>query len=45
MVLTAYTSGTVTYYDPVKGRSVTTDKEKAEALFAEGGKIYISYLY
>lgn len=45
VVLTAYTSGTVTYYDPVKGRSVTTDKEKAEALFAEGGKIYISYLY
>ncbi|MBQ8314449.1 MAG: hypothetical protein IJX95_01735 [Lachnospiraceae bacterium] len=45
VVLTAYTSGTVTYYDPVKGRNVTTDKEKAEELFAAGGKIYISYLY
>ena len=33
VVLTAYTSGTVTYYDPVKGRNVTSDKEKAEALF------------
>jgi len=45
VVLTAYTSGTVTYYDPVKGRSVTVDKEKAENQFAAGGKIYISYLY
>jgi len=45
VVLTSYTSGTVTYYDPVKGRNVTTDKEKAEELFAAGGKIYISYLY
>lgn len=45
VVLTSYTSGTVTYYDPVKGRSVTTDKEKAEALFTAGGKIYISFLY
>lgn len=45
VVLTAYTSGTVTYYDPVKGRSVTTDKAKAETLFEAGGKIYISYMY
>ena len=45
VVLTSYTSGNVTYYDPVKGRSVTADKEKAEAAFTEGGKIYISFLY
>lgn len=45
VVLTSYTSGTVTYYDPMRGRSVTADKEKAEAMFTAGGKIYISYLY
>ncbi len=45
VVLTSYTSGSVTYYDPVKGRSVTADKEKAEALFEAGGKIYISFMY
>lgn len=45
VVLTSYSTGYVTYYDPVKGRSVTADKEKAEALFTAGGKIYISYLY
>ncbi len=45
VVLTSYTSGNVTYYDPVKGRSVTADKDKAEDLFAAGGKIYISFMY
>ena len=45
VVLTSYTGSTVTYYDPVKGRNMTVDKEKAEALFTAGGKIYISFLY
>jgi hypothetical protein len=45
VVITAYSYGDITYYDPAKGRSITTDKEKAEAMFEDGGKIYISYLY
>lgn len=45
VVITAYTSGEITYYDPARGRSVTSDKEKAETMFAEGGKLYISFLY
>lgn len=45
VVITAYTSGEVTYYDPAKGRNITQEREKAEALFREGGSIYISYLY
>lgn len=45
VVLTAYTSEEVTYYDPARGRNITQEREKAEALFQEGGSIYISYLY
>ena len=45
VVITAYTSKDITYYDPGRGRYVTTDKEKAETLFTEGGKIYIGFLY
>lgn len=45
VVITAYTSGEVTYYDPVRGRNVIAQKERAEALFEGGGGIYISYLY
>lgn len=45
VVITAYTSKDITYYDPARGRYVTTDKEKAETLFTEGGKIYIGFLY
>lgn len=45
VVITGYTSGEITYYDPARGRSITSDKEKAETLFEGGGKIYISFLY
>ncbi len=45
VVITAYTSGDVIYYDPERGRSVTAGKEKAEEMFADGGKIYISFVY
>ncbi len=45
VVITAYTSGDVIYYDPVRGRSVTVGKEKAEEMFTDGGKIYISFIY
>lgn len=45
VVLTAYTSGEVTYYDPEKGRTVTAEKSKAETAFEEGGRLYISFLY
>lgn len=45
VVITGYTSGEVIYYDPVRGRSITSDKEKAETMFENGGKIYISFLY
>lgn len=45
VVLTAYTSGDVSYYDPEKGRTVTTDKSKAETSFEEGGRLFISFLY
>lgn len=45
VVITAYTSGEVTYYDPAKGRNIAAKKDEAEALFREGGSIYISYLY
>lgn len=45
VVLTSYGTGTVTYYDPVKGRNVTMDKEKAETMFEAGGSIYVSFMY
>ncbi len=45
VVITGYTSGEITYYDPDRGRSVTADKEKAETMFDDGGRIYISFLY
>ena len=45
VVITAYTSGEITYYDPARGRSMTATKEKAETMFEEGGKLYISFLY
>ena len=45
VVITAYSSGDVTYYDPARGRNITTDKEQAELLFENGGRIFISFLY
>lgn len=45
VVITAYGSGDITYYDPARGRSVTATKEQAETMFESGGKIYISFLY
>lgn len=45
VVITSYTAKEVTYYDPARGRSVTAGKAEAEALFHEGGDIYISFLY
>ena len=45
VVITSYTAREVTYYDPARGHTVTSDKAAAEALFSEGGDIYISFLY
>lgn len=45
VVITAYNSKDVVYYDPGKGRSVTAEKAEAEELFEEGGNIFISFLY
>ena len=45
VVITAYNSKDVVYYDPGKGRSVTIEKTEAEELFEEGGNIFISFLY
>lgn len=45
VVITGYTSADVTYYDPVRGRSQTATREKAETMFKDGGGIYISFLY
>ena len=45
VVITAYNSGEITYYDPERGRSVTAAKEKAEAMFDDGSRIYISFIY
>ena len=45
VVLTAYNSREVTYYDPEKGRAVTVEKSKAETTFEEGGNLFISFLY
>lgn len=45
VVITGYTSADVTYYDPARGRSLTTTREKAETMFEDGGGIYISFLY
>lgn len=45
VVITAYNSTDVIYYDPGKGRSVTAEKAEAEELFEDGGHIFISFLY
>lgn len=45
VVITSYTSGDVTYYDPARGRNITVDKSQAEEMFEEGGKLFISFLY
>ncbi len=45
VVITAYNAREVVYYDPARGRSVTVDRESAEALFEAGGGIFISFLY
>lgn len=45
VVITGYTSGDVIYYDPVRGRSMTAEKEKTETMFEAGGSIYFSFLY
>lgn len=45
VVITAYNTREVTYYSPEQGRNVTVEKARAEALFEEGGQIFISYLY
>lgn len=45
VVITAYDAGQVTYYDPARGRSVSMDKDKAEEMFSEAGRLYIGFLY
>lgn len=45
VVITAYDAGQVTYYDPVRGRSVSMDKNKAEEMFSTAGQLYIGFLY
>ncbi|MDD5900743.1 MAG: hypothetical protein PUC73_07630 [Lachnospiraceae bacterium] len=45
VVITAYSSGEITYYDPGRSRSITVEKEQAEKLFEDGGRTYISFLY
>lgn len=45
VVITAYNSREITYYDPGKGRSINLEKSKAETMFEEGGKLFISFLY
>lgn len=45
VVISGYNTTDITYYDPVKGRSVTVEKEQAEAMFENGGGIYISFLF
>ena len=45
VVITAYNSADVVYYDPGKGRSITAKKAEAEELFENGGNIFISFLY
>ncbi|MGN1084488.1 MAG: hypothetical protein ACI4QX_05760, partial [Lachnospiraceae bacterium] len=41
VVITSYNAREVVYYDPAKGRSVTAEKNAAEALFRDGGGIFI----
>lgn len=45
VVITGYTAKDIVYYDPERGKSVTVAKDKAETMFAENGRIYISFLY
>ncbi len=45
VVITGYSKNEITYYDPARGRSLTTEKEDAEQMFEKGGRIYISFLY
>ncbi|MCH5274014.1 MAG: hypothetical protein J1E35_10100 [Lachnospiraceae bacterium] len=45
VVITSYNAREIVYYDPARGRSVTVEKDAAEALFETGGGIFISFLY
>lgn len=45
VVITAYDSNEITYYDPERGRKMSLGKEEAEEMFADGGRIYIGFLY
>ena len=45
VVITSYNAREIVYYDPAKGRNITVSLETAEALFENGGSIYISFLY
>lgn len=44
ILITEYTARDITYYDPTNGKNVTTDKEKAEKMLANGGSRYFSFL-
>lgn len=44
VVIVEYTAKDVVYYDPVKGRRVTMEKEAAQKLFSEGKGYYFSFL-
>ncbi len=45
VVITGYNTKEVTWYSPEQGRSITMEKARAEALFEDGGGIFISYIY
>jgi len=45
VVILAYDAGQVTYYDPEKGRNVSMEKDKAEEMFSEAGRLYIGFSY
>lgn len=45
VVITSYNAREVVYYDPARGRNVTSEKGAAEMLFHAGGGIFISFLY
>lgn len=43
VVIVGYTAKDVIYYDPVKGRRITMEKEAAQKLFSEGKGYYFSF--
>lgn len=45
VLITGFGQTTVTYYDPVEGRFITTSMEAATKLFEDAGNIYVSYVY